>query len=246
MTATHPPALTRSTAPRNRPAPQPAHSASSPRRLAGRYRYDRRAGTWTWSPEMSALLSLARNGVHPCTELLARSIHPGDRPRVLDAIAGACSAGVPFALRVRLGSRGGAERPAVLVGEPVVDAAGAVDALEGVLVELPPEPRPPAARPGGGESEDDRVQALETEVTQLRTAMSSRAAFEQAKGILMLLTSCRDQAAFDVLTHISSHTHRKIRDVARAITDSASGGARLPDEIGVILRDACPPRPHLG
>ena len=244
MTATHPPALTRSAAPRNRPLPQPAPNASSPRRLAGRYRYDRRAGSWTWSPEMSALLNLARNGAHPCTELLARCIHPGDRPRVLDAIAGACSAGVPFALRVRLGSRGGVERPAVLVGEPVVDAAGAVDALEGVLVELPPEPRPPAARPGGGESEDDRVQALETEVTQLRTAMSSRAAIEQAKGILMLLTSCGEQVAFDLLAHISSNSHRKVRDVAVAIVESAAGHAGLPEDIQTLMRDVCPPRPH--
>src|SRR3712207_7167065 len=39
--------------------------------------YDRRAGTWTWSPEMAALLNLARNAAHPCTELLVHSLHPG-------------------------------------------------------------------------------------------------------------------------------------------------------------------------
>ena len=244
MTATPFPTLPRSTAARARPAAQPARTASTPRRLAGRYRYDRRAGTWSLSPEMSVLLDLARNGAHPCTELLLHSLHAGDRPRVLEAVSGACTAGLPFALRVRLGSHGGGERPAVLVGEPVVNAAGTVDALEGVLVEVPPEPHPPASRPGGGKTEDDRVHALETEVSQLRTAMSSRAAIEQAKGILMLLTSCGEQVAFDLLAHISSNSHRKVRDVAVAIVESAAGHAGLPEDIQSLVRDVCPPSPH--
>jgi hypothetical protein len=78
-------------------------------------------------------------------------------------------------------------------------------------------------------------------VTQLRTAMASRAAIEQAKGILMLLTSCSDQVAFELLAHMSSHTHRKVREVAVAITESASGHGTLPADIRAILQDACPP-----
>ena len=244
MTATSFPTIPRSAPSHARPAAQPGRTAPVPRRVAGRYRYDRRAGTWNWSPEMAALLNLARGGAHPCAELLVRSLHPGDRPRALDAIAAACSTGVPFALRVRLGSRGGVERPAVLIGEPVVDAAGTVDALDGVLVELPPEPRGSAPRPGAADSEDDRVHALETEVAQLRTAMSSRAAIEQAKGILMLLTSCGEQVAFDLLAHISSNSHRKVRDVAVAIVESAAGHAGLPEDIQALIRDVCPPSPH--
>jgi AmiR/NasT family two-component response regulator len=71
--------------------------------------------------------------------------------------------------------------------------------------------------------------------------MASRAAIEQAKGILMLLTNCGDPVAFELLAHISSHTHRKVRDVAQSITESAAGHARLPDDVRDILRDACPP-----
>jgi hypothetical protein len=244
MTATPPPILARSSVGRARPAAQPTRPLPAARRLAGRYRYDHRAGTWTWSPETSALLNLAHTGGQPCTELLVHSLHPGDRPRAVAAIAAACTAGQPFALRVRLGGRGGLERPAVLVGEPVVDPAGAVEALEGLLVEVPPEPRSAAARPGDAGSEDDRVHALETEVAQLRTAMSSRAAIEQAKGILMLLTSCSEQVAFDLLAHISSNSHRKVRDVAVAIVESAAGHAGLPEDIQALIRDVCPPRPH--
>jgi hypothetical protein len=87
----------------------------------------------------------------------------------------------------------------------------------------------------------DEVARLRTELDQMRVAMASRAAIEQAKGILMLLTTCGDEVAFELLTHISSHTHRKVRDVAQAITESAAGRARLPADVGAILRDACPP-----
>jgi AmiR/NasT family two-component response regulator len=87
----------------------------------------------------------------------------------------------------------------------------------------------------------ERVRALEAEVEQLRTAMASRAVIEQAKGVLMLLTGCRDQVAFDLLTHISSHTHRKVREIASILVGSATGGCPLPDDVRAILRDACPP-----
>ncbi|MGY1746159.1 ANTAR domain-containing protein [Blastococcus sp. SYSU D00695] len=89
---------------------------------------------------------------------------------------------------------------------------------------------------------DGRVQALELEVVQLRTAMSSRAVIEQAKGILMLLTGCTEQVAFALLTHISSTTHRKVRDLAVALADSACGRARLPADVQAALHEVVPPR----
>jgi hypothetical protein len=103
-------------------------------------------------------------------------------------------------------------------------------------------PHPPAEVPSSPASlHDDRVRALEIEVAQLRTAMASRAVIEQAKGVLMLLTGCADTVAFDLLTHISSHTHRKVREVAQELVASATGRSPLPDDVKAILRDACPP-----
>jgi hypothetical protein len=106
-----------------------------------------------------------------------------------------------------------------------------------------PAPATPAdAQPSDAAPSDaQRAAALEAEVEQLRAAMASRAAIEQAKGVLMLLTSCTDDAAFALLVHISGHTHRKVRDVALAITASATGAAPLPSDVQAILRDACPP-----
>ena len=87
----------------------------------------------------------------------------------------------------------------------------------------------------------DRLHALEVEIAQLRTAMISRAVIEQAKGVLMLLTGCGDQVAFELLTHISSHTHRKVREIAQEVVDSATGRCPLPADVRAIIRDACPP-----
>jgi hypothetical protein len=239
------PTLARPAPPASRPAVAAPRPEPAGRRLAGRYRYDRRTGTWTWSPEMTALLGLGRGGAHPCTELLVRSLHTADRARTLESIATACTSGLPFGLRVRLCSRGGIERTAVLVGEPVLDAAGAVDALEGLFVEVPPDVHRAAPSAPPGRDDGDLVHALETEVSQLRTAMSSRAAIEQAKGILMLLTGCGDQVAFETLAHISSNCHRKVRDVAVTIVESACGRAPLPDDIRGLIRDVCPPTPRM-
>ena len=100
---------------------------------------------------------------------------------------------------------------------------------------------PPANRPSPHASDAVLVAELRIELEQLRAAMASRATIEQAKGVLMLLITCGEQVAFDLLTHISSHTHRKVRDVAQAITQSAAGHAPLPADVRSILRDASPP-----
>lgn len=199
--------------------------------VVGRYRCDRRGENWWWSPEMFQLHGLASDGLLPCLQLLLDQVDPADRPRVTQALAAACT-GRSFSLELRAVRPGDPPRTLVLVGEPRPDVNGDVAGVEGVCIDL---------TQGRRGTEEDRVRELETEVVQMRAAMASRAAIEQAKGILMLLTSCGDQVAFDLLAHISSHTHRKVREVALAITESAAGHGRLPDDIRTILRDACPP-----
>ena len=58
---------------------------------------------------------------------------------------------------------------------------------------------------------------------QLQTAMQSRAVIEQAKGILMGQRRCTAEAAFDLLVRLSQDTNRKLRDVAQALVDDATG-----------------------
>ncbi|MDP5184067.1 ANTAR domain-containing protein [Blastococcus sp. BMG 814] len=229
---------------RSRPAARPAHDRGQEARrtvtrhpvpspgIAGRYRFDGHAGTWWWSPEMHDLLGLDAAGTTPSTEALLRVQRPEDGARLLAALS-ACGAGQAFAVETRLHHPDRPPRPVLLVGEPGPDGAGGVRAVEGLCVDLT------GARSGAPDPAGTDV--LRTEVEQLRTAMASRAVIEQAKGILMLLTGCAEQTAFDLLAHISSHTHRKVRDVAQAITASATGHGGLPEDVRAILRDACPP-----
>jgi len=184
---------------------------------------------------MFALHGLRPETAQPGTEVLLHHQHPDDRGRMLEALTGACTAGRPFTLQSRIVRADGEERTVVLLGEASMEATGAVSAVEGVCIDVT------SCVPGSAQG--DRVRALEAEVEQLKAAMASRAAIEQAKGILMLLTSCGEQVAFDLLAHISSHTHRKVRDVAHSITESARGAAKLPDDVSAIIRDACPPSP---
>ncbi|TQN37769.1 PAS domain-containing protein [Blastococcus colisei] len=219
------------------PGPEAAVEPGAPGgRVAGRYRFDRRSGGWWWSPEMFTLHGLPAGGEPPGTEEYLRFQHAEDRTRILEALARACADGRAFALETRIVRADGRDRTVVLVGEPQRDAAGEVTVIEGICVDIT-EGLPRGHDRGGV----DRASALEAEVEQMRAAMASRAAIEQAKGILMLLTNCGDQVAFDLLAHISSHTHRKVRDVAEVITRSAAGQSRLPDDVRAIIRDACPP-----
>lgn len=235
--------MTSSAVSRPRTTSRPSHAGRRPmtrvaappaeQRVAGRYRHDLHDGVWRWSPELFTLHGLAPGSVEPTVELLLRHQHPEDLPRVVEALSAACSAAQAFALETRLLRADGAQRTVVLMGEPDLDPTGQVRAVEGMCLDLT------AARAPGPDA--GRLQSLEVEVVQLRAAMASRAAIEQAKGILMLLTNCGDQPAFELLTHISSHTHRKVRDVAQTITESAAGRVPLPADMRAILRDACPP-----
>jgi hypothetical protein len=182
---------------------------------------------------MFAMYGLRPGTAEPCTEVLLHHQHPDDRPRTLEALTGACTTGQPFSLQNRIVRADGQTRTVVLLGEPALEPNGGVTAVEGLCIDVT------ASVPTLAES--DRVRALEAEVEQLKAAMASRSTIEQAKGILMLLTSCGEQVAFDLLAHISSHTHRKVRDIAEVITHSASGSMRLPDDVRAIIRDACPP-----
>jgi len=59
------------------------------------------------------------------------------------------------------------------------------------------------------------------EVTQLRTAMESRAVIEQAKGVVIARDHCTPDEAFDILRRISQNRNAKLHDIARAVVDAA-------------------------
>ena len=70
----------------------------------------------------------------------------------------------------------------------------------------------------------DQYNRAITLADQLQRAMQSRAAIEQAKGILMAQRHCSADEAFEVLVRLSQDSHRKLREIAEAIV------AQLADE----------------
>ncbi|MFG1660770.1 ANTAR domain-containing protein [Micromonospora chersina] len=57
---------------------------------------------------------------------------------------------------------------------------------------------------------------------QMQEAMASRAAIEQAKGIIMAERHCTPTEAFAILTKVSQDSSAKVRDAAQALVDRAA------------------------
>lgn len=68
---------------------------------------------------------------------------------------------------------------------------------------------------------------LQALASDMQRAMTSRATIEQAKGVVMADRHCTPDEAFEHLVRLSSTTHRKLRDVAAALVEQASGAAAV-------------------
>jgi hypothetical protein len=71
------------------------------------------------------------------------------------------------------------------------------------------------------------------EVEQLRSALTSRAVIDQAKGILMVTQHCGPEDAFGLLVRASQSSNVKLRDVAQDLVDRAG---RADDEPAAAQR----------
>jgi hypothetical protein len=84
----------------------------------------------------------------------------------------------------------------------------------------------------------------------MRRAMETRAAIEQAKGILVAQHHCTPEQAFELLIRMSQTTHRKLRDCA---TDLVTSTIKTPEHwqrpaagIGLASVRPCPYGPRSG
>lgn len=212
----------------------------------GEWTWQPASGSWWYSPGLLSILALPRTALAESRSgrrgalagLRLPHVHADDRPRLRAALEAAALEGRPFAVDARFLRGDGRVCTTTVTGGPGSTGSGAAEGafplVTGLVVDVT-EDRTQT------EPDDDREAALRREVEQLRTAMASRAVIEQAKGALMVLVGCSDQVAFELLGHLSNHTHRKVREVAGLVVGSASGDGRLPDDVRQILRDACPP-----
>lgn len=84
-----------------------------------------------------------------------------------------------------------------------------------------------------------RLAMLEHELEGLRRAVHSRAAIEQAVGVLVVLNKCSPHDGFRMLVRLSQQYNVKLRRVAKALVELASrtGVERLSDRLDVLLRE---------
>ena len=68
------------------------------------------------------------------------------------------------------------------------------------------------------------ITSLQRETHGLRTALTSRATIDQAKGMIMADRHCDADTAFEVLVKMSRDTNVPLKDVARALVYQAVRG----------------------
>lgn len=71
---------------------------------------------------------------------------------------------------------------------------------------------------------DRRYREALAEVDQLETALHSRAAIDQASGIVMHALRCDGEEAFAVLRRMSQRSNRKLAEVAQAVVEGRGSG----------------------
>ncbi|MGW9467318.1 ANTAR domain-containing protein [Cellulosimicrobium funkei] len=170
---------------------------------AGEFRYYPDEGRWWWSDPLVELFGYAPGEVVPTTELLLwhHRATGKDRQQTLTAIARAVSGEAPVQVQVIQDARGRERAVVVLVDVAWTDPTG-VPVARGVVLDV-------TSVVGVGA----RVQANE----QIGLWAQSRAAIEQAKGIIALAYRVTPDAAFASLRRSSSLANVKVRDIAESI-----------------------------
>ena len=80
----------------------------------------------------------------------------------------------------------------------------------------------------------DEVEAMRDELQQLRTALARRPVIDMAKGAIMALTKCDEDAAFRQMSQVSQTHNVKLFDLASALLADLRGegvGAQEADRL---------------
>lgn len=175
-----------------------------PQRL-GRFRFFIDGDRWEWSDAVARMHGYEPGTVQPTTELLLRHKHPDDRDRVAAVLERVLN-GTPFSSRHRIIDTAGRTRCVVVVGDRMLDDAGAVIGTSGFYVDV--------------------TEALSSDISSVLSQVSaSRARIEQAKGVLMAAYGITEERAFDILVWRSQEGNLKLRDVAERFMTAVVGRA---------------------
>lgn len=197
--------------------------------VAGTYYVDVDGWKLQWSDGMYQLHGYRRGDVVPTLELLYSHKHPEDRPRCEEIVAQVMQTGGYFAMYHRIIDAKGRTRRVLTSGEGILDEAGKVIRLEGVMVDL------------------TSTLQRETEKTArdaVAGATQTRSVVDQARGILMGQLKMDAADAFKMLVSTSSHRNVKLVVVAAELVqlaNSAEARSYLDNAVKAIAVESQPP-----
>jgi len=178
---------------------------------------------WEWSDEVARMHGYQPGSVVPTTKLLLSHKHPDDRAHVQDLLDYALQSGGSFSSRHRFVDTRGAVHDAIVVADRMLDETGAVVGTAGYYIDLTDT---------FDETRDEtRQEVLDAALPDL---FESRAAIEQAKGVLMAVYRVSAEQAFRVLQWRSQETNTKLRSLAKQLVSEV--GALPPAAADVHSR----------
>ncbi|ORW64825.1 PAS and ANTAR domain-containing protein [Mycolicibacter senuensis] len=179
----------------------------------GRFRYFLGEQRWEWSDTVARMHGYEPGTVVPNTELLLQHKHPEDRPQVAEVLERVIQ-GEPFSSRHRIVDTGGQVHWVIVVGDRMIDDAGVVTGTVGFYVDV--------------------TDVLQSDVSAAVSEVAkSRAAIEQAKGVLMVAYGISAERAFDILVWRSQETNIKVRELAERFL-AAMSGTFSPDSVSLV------------
>lgn len=157
---------------------------------------------WEWSDEVARMHGYEPGAVEPTTKLLLSHKHPDDRAHVQEVLDFALQSAESFSSRHRFLDTAGNVHDAIVVADRMHDESGAVVGTAGYYIDLT------------NTFDEARQEVLDEALPDL---FESRAAIEQAKGVLMFVYRVSADQAFRVLQWRSQETNVKLRALARQL-----------------------------
>ena len=176
---------------------------------SGSFHVNRESGTWGWSEELYSIYGFAPGDVVPTLELLLSHQHPDDRVAFEQQLRDTLEDGRALSLWHRIVDAHGTTRQVVTAGSAELADDGSVTAVHGYTTDV---------------TEAVRRTTSEDVQHAMEVISASRPTIEQAKGVLMMTYALDADAAFELLRRYSQRENIKVRDVARSVVESWSGG----------------------
>jgi hypothetical protein len=190
------------------PAPvEHALAGGEPQRV-GWFRFYFADERWEWSPQVERMHGYEPGTATPTTRLVLSHKHPDDYGQVAATIDEIRRTSSAFSMRHRIIDIHGDVHHVVVVGDRMLDEAGAVVGTDGFYVDVTPSVT---------EARESGVSAAVAEIAE------ARGAIEQAKGMLMLVYRITADSAFELLKWRSQETNVKLRLLAEQIVEDFLG-----------------------